>query len=72
LESLYIAPSIIQNHIETPRQCNDEFLGLTICVAASFLSAWHIINPKNALYFERDMTLLLNKREIASLVENLR
>ena len=62
---------IVQQDIETSRQCDDELLCEFVGMPSLFFSTWNIIDPVAALDFEGNLLIFLQNREIASFINKL-
>ena len=71
MEALF-AMAVIEHHIETARESNDELVLLPEGVPVAVHAARHIINPIGALDVEGNVSHAFNHREIASRVADFR
>ena len=55
---------IVQQDIETSRQCDDELLCEFVGMPSPFFSTWNIIQVIDSLYIKRQRHTILNYRKI--------
>jgi hypothetical protein len=66
----FLARPIVQDNIETAVRGDHELLQLLVCVPASRLSAWDVVEVVDPFDFKRYVPVFFDKGEVASSVFN--
>lgn len=61
-----LLPSIVQNHIKTPRHCNYQLMEFFVGMATTFGSARHVIKIVNTADIKGYVVAALNKGQITA------